>query len=125
MPLYAAFINTYFTSPNNIVKIAVTTTDSTPPPPPPSPTHNPHPALPQETFSRQQATSQNFRSCGVISKNVREKSRECHNHKPQPFPDTKRKRKQTKPNKSKSNKCTKSTKISFLMHILSLFSSTM
>ena len=24
---------------------------------------------------------------------VREKSRECHNHKPQPFPDTKRKRK--------------------------------
>ena len=26
-------------------------------------------------------------------KKVREKSRECHNHKPQPFPDTKRKRK--------------------------------
>ena len=25
-------------------------------------------------------------------KNVRQKSRECHNHKPQPFPDTKRKR---------------------------------
>ena len=24
---------------------------------------------------------------------VREKSRECHNHKPQPFPDTKRKKK--------------------------------
>ena len=43
---------------------------------------------------------------------VREKSRECHNHKPQPFPDTKRKRKQAKPNKRKSNKCTKSTKIS-------------
>ena len=30
---------------------------------------------------------------------------------PQPFPDTKRKRKQTKPNKRKSNKRTKSTKI--------------
>ena len=26
-------------------------------------------------------------------KKVTEKSRECHNHKPQPFPDTKRKRK--------------------------------
>ena len=45
---------------------------------------------------------------------VREKSRECQNHKPQPFPDTKRKRKQTKPNKRKSNKRTKSTKISAL-----------
>ena len=42
----------------------------------------------------------------VNKKRVREKSRECHNHKPQPFPDTKRKRKQTKPNKRKSNKCT-------------------
>ena len=39
------------------------------------------------------------------------KVRECHNHKPQPFPDTKRKRKLTKPNKNKSNKHTKSTKI--------------
>ena len=38
---------------------------------------------------------------------VREKSRECHNHKSQPFPDAKRKRKQTKPNKDKSNKLTK------------------
>ena len=47
-------------------------------------------------------------------KNVREKSRECHNHKPQPFPDTKRKRKPTNPNKHKSNKRTKSTKISSL-----------
>ena len=44
-------------------------------------------------------------------KNVREKSREWHNHKPQPFPDTKRKRKPTNPNKHKSNKRTKSTKI--------------
>ena len=35
---------------------------------------------------------------------VREKTpRECHNHKPQPFPDTKRKSKQTKSNKRKSN----------------------
>ena len=45
---------------------------------------------------------------------VREKARECHNHKPQPFPDTKRKRKQTKPNKHKSNKHTKSIKTSSL-----------
>ena len=48
------------------------------------------------------------------TKKVREKSRECHNHKPQPFPDTKRKEKQIKPNKRKSNKRTKSTKISSL-----------
>ena len=46
--------------------------------------------------------------------NVREKSRVCHNHKPQPFPNTKRKKKQTEPNKRKSNTRTKSTKISFL-----------
>ena len=50
----------------------------------------------------------------VRTKKVREKSRKCHNHKPQPFPDTKRKRKQTKPNKRKPNKRTKSTKISYL-----------
>ena len=48
-----------------------------------------------------------------LQKKVREKSMECHNHKPQPFPDNKSK-KQTKPNKRKSNKRTKSTKISFL-----------
>ena len=47
-------------------------------------------------------------------KKVKEKSRECHNHKSQPFPDTKRERKYTKPNKRKSNKRTKSTKISSL-----------
>ena len=35
-------------------------------------------------------------------------------HKPQPFPDSKRKRKQTKPNKRKSNKRTESTNISSL-----------
>ena len=44
----------------------------------------------------------------------RKKSRKCQIHKPQPFPDTKRKRKQTKPNKRKSNKHTKSIKISSL-----------
>ena len=54
------------------------------------------------------------RKYNVSLKIVREKSRECHNYKPQPFPDTKRKRKQTKPNKRKSNKRTKGTKISFL-----------
>ena len=54
-------------------------------------------------------------TCGQRKKKkVREKSRECHNHKPQPFSDTKRKRKPTKPNKRKSNKHTKSTKISSL-----------
>ena len=50
----------------------------------------------------------------ILSKNVREKSRECHNHKPQPFPDPKRKRKPTNLNKHKPNKRTKSTKISSL-----------
>ena len=43
----------------------------------------------------------------LYTKNVREKSKECHHHKPQPFQDTKRKRKQTKSNKHKSNKRTK------------------
>ena len=43
-------------------------------------------------------------------KKVGEKSRVCHNHKPQPFPDTNRKRKPTNPNKHMSNKRTKSTK---------------
>ena len=50
----------------------------------------------------------------TMTKKVREKSRECQNHKPQPFRDTKRKRKPIKPNKYKSNKRTKSTKISSL-----------
>ena len=45
-------------------------------------------------------------------KKVREKSRECHNHKPQPFPEPKRK--PTNLNKHKPNKRTKSTKISSL-----------
>ena len=50
----------------------------------------------------------------IITKKVREKSRECHNHKPQPFPDPKRKRKPTNLNQHKPNKSTKSTKISSL-----------
>ena len=45
----------------------------------------------------------------LMLKKVREKSRECHNHKPQPLPDTKRKGKPTNPNKHKSNKRKKST----------------
>ena len=49
-----------------------------------------------------------------MQKKVREKSRECHNHKPQPFPDPKRMRKPTNLNKHKPNKRTKSTKISSL-----------
>ena len=55
-----------------------------------------------------------FRSDNGQKKSKREKTRECHNHKPQPFPDPKRKRKPTNPNKHKSNKRTKSTKISSL-----------
>ena len=51
---------------------------------------------------------------GELKKKVREKSREGHNHKPQPFPDTKRQRKPTNPNKHKPIKHTKSTKISSL-----------
>ena len=47
-------------------------------------------------------------------KKVREKSRECHNNKPQPITDPKRKRKPTNLNKHKPNKRTKSTKISSL-----------
>ena len=43
---------------------------------------------------------------------VREKSTECHSHKQQPFQDTKRKRKLTKPNTRESNKRTLSTKVS-------------
>ena len=53
----------------------------------------------------------------LTAKRVREKSRECHNHKPQPFADPKRKRKPTNLNKhkpNKHNKRTKSTKISSL-----------
>ena len=49
-----------------------------------------------------------------LNEKVREKSRDCHNHKPQPFPDTKRKRKPTNPNKHISKKRTKSNKISSL-----------
>ena len=54
------------------------------------------------------------RTLQVYQKKIREKSRECHNHKPQPFPDTKGKKKETKANKHKSNKRTKSSKISSL-----------
>ena len=38
-----------------------------------------------------------------ISKKLIEKSRECHTHKPQPTPDTKRKRKMTETNMYKTN----------------------
>ena len=50
----------------------------------------------------------------IVAKKVREKSKECHNYKSQPFPDPKRKRKPTNLNKYKPNKRTKSTKISSL-----------
>ena len=50
---------------------------------------------------------------GTCTKMVREKSRERHNYKPQPLPETKRKRKQTKPNTRKSNKQTKALRLAF------------
>ena len=60
----------------------------------------------------------NFRGVSFVfiwcKKNVREKSRECHSHKMQPFPNIKRRRKPTNPNKHKSINRTKSTKISSL-----------
>ena len=40
-------------------------------------------------------------SLWIVLKRVREKSRECHNHKPQPFPDTKRK---FRPNQTSTNR---------------------
>ena len=55
-----------------------------------------------------------FHTSKLSTKQVREKSRECHNHKPRPIPDPKRKRKPTNLNKHKPNKRTKSTKISSL-----------
>ena len=58
-------------------------------------------------------TSNSVSQDDTQGKKGKKKSRECHNHKLQPFPDTKRKRKHTKPNKRKSNKRTKSTKINF------------
>ena len=64
----------------------------------------------QKHYDKNKANGQK----SILKKKVRENSRECHNHKPQPFPDTKRKRKPTNPYKHKSNKRTKSTKISSL-----------
>ena len=57
-----------------------------------------------------------FRKAGIylFKKKGKRKVQECLNHKPQPFLDPKRKRKPTNPNKHKSNKRTKSTKISSL-----------
>ena len=60
------------------------------------------------------ALNNRFSEVKIYGEKVTEKSRECHNHTPQPFPYTKRKKKQTKPNKRKSNKGTTSAKISFL-----------
>ena len=43
------------------------------------------------------------------TKKVREKFRECHNHKPQPFPDPKRKRKPTSTNRTNVRKALRLT----------------
>ena len=58
----------------------------------------------RNTYNHKHCDETKQRAWWRSEKRVREKSRECLNHKPQPFPDTKRKRKQTKPNKRKSNK---------------------
>ena len=64
---------------------------------------------------RKLTQKQDFFSLGSKrTRKVREKSRECHNHKPQPFPDTERKRKPTNQSKHKLNKRTKKTKINSL-----------
>ena len=62
----------------------------------------------------------------LSSKQLIEKSRECHSHKPQPAPDTKRKRKWQKLTRTKqTNKCTRSTQTRSLLpkrgdkHVLS------
>ena len=47
-------------------------------------------------------------------KKKEEKSRQCHNHKPQPFQKEEEESDKRKQNKCKSNKRTKSTKISSL-----------
>ena len=47
-------------------------------------------------------------------KNGREKSRECHNHKPQPFPDTKRERKPTNLNKHKRTNVRKALRLALI-----------
>ena len=53
-----------------------------------------------------------FRASKIgVKQKVREKSRECQNYKPQPCPDTERKRKPTNPNKLKSNKRTKALRL--------------
>ena len=51
-------------------------------------------------------TTRNFAALFKIAKQLIEKSRDCHNHKPQPTPDTKRKRKMTKTNTYKTTKQT-------------------
>ena len=71
-------------------------------------------AFPKHQTKERLKANQNNKNATYKKKTVSEKSSECHNYKPQPFQDTKRKRKPTNPNKHKSNKRTKSTKISSL-----------
>ena len=54
--------------------------------------------------------SENIKIKLITIRKGQRKFRECQYHRPKPIPDTRKgKRKQTKPNKRKSNKCTKST----------------
>ena len=70
--------------------------------------------MPQSRSTDLQKGKRKVQGVPQLQKKVREKPRECHNHKPKPFPDPKRKRKLTNLNKHKPNKRTKSTKISSL-----------
>ena len=78
-----------------------------------SPVWDPHGIVVQEELEKVQNRAARF-VMETTKKGKRKVQGECHNHKPQPFPEPKRKRKPTNPNKHKSNKRTKSTKISFL-----------
>ena len=56
-----------------------------------------------ETDTRRSVTDHTASVAVYKNKRLIEKSRECHNDKPQPTPDTKRKRKRTKTNTCKTN----------------------
>ena len=67
--------------------------------------------FPPDINIRYKKGKRKFQGVSQSQKKVREKSRNCHNHKPQIFPDTKRKR---KPQNQTSTNRTKSTNFSSL-----------
>ena len=96
-----------FVHPDNLILAAIPATK----PPPPQQTTT---TSGSGTLSKISNPMLEIKHLPLYKKKVREKSRECHNYKRQPFPDPKRKRKPTNLNKHKPNKCMKSTKISSL-----------